>query len=265
MKKIILSLLAFACLNLCSLGAYNAVSKVSTIGKNLITKNSLPSKTTFKVVDGEADNSNTSTDFIINISKDELKYAGNDNETAAVVSHKMGQIVLGTIAKNKLTSIVKPDNTNPSMASDFISNKISLEEDKEADIVGVDFMIKAGYNPLAMIVILTKMPASTLEAISGKPANSDRAMNIFDYLTFSYPDKIKAGYSCQEYRAFLEYANPIVQARNSNKKKLEKFNKEQAKAKDKRLKKIRQYKTTGGVSGWDATYDILQGLTGTNN
>ena len=122
-------------------------------------------------------------------------------------------------------------------------------------------MIQAGYNPLAMIVVVTKMPGSTLEILQGKPANSERAMNIYDYLTYNYPSKVKAGYGCQEYRAFLTYADPIVADRNSNKKKLDKFNKEQAKNKALRAKNIAQYKATGGLSGWDASYTILKTLT----
>ena len=122
-------------------------------------------------------------------------------------------------------------------------------------------MMKTSYNPLAMIVVITKMPGSTWEALQGKPANTERAMNIFDYMTYNYPEKVKAGYGCQEYRAFLEYANPIVEDRNSNKKKLEKFNSEQKKNKALRAQKISQYKSTGGISGWDASYTILKSLT----
>ena len=49
------------------------------------------------------------------------------------------------------------------------------------------------------------------------------AMNVFDYMTYTYPAKVKAGYGCQEYRSFLTYANPIVEERNSSAKKLAKF------------------------------------------
>ena len=166
------------------------------------------------------------------------------------------------IAKNAITSNLSSDNIITTAAnSEYVSNKTSLSDNKAADITGVDLMIQAGYNPLAMIVVVTKMPGSTLEILQGKPANSERAMNIYDYLTYNYPSKVKAGYGCQEYRAFLTYADPIVADRNSNKKKLDKFNKEQAKNKALRAKNIAQYKATGGLSGWDASYTILKTLT----
>ena len=86
-------------------------------------------------------------------------------------------------------------------------------------------------------------------------------MYVYDYLTYNYPSKVKAGYGCQEYRAFLTYADLIVQERNSSEKKLAKFNKEQEKNKTERAKEIAKYKATGGLSGWDASYTILKALS----
>ena len=271
MKKIISFLFSISLLVLPSFAAeYNPASKVPTVGKNILTKNNLPSKTTFKVVNGIADNTDTSSTNIIEISQQDLTYAGNDNEVAAVISNEIGHIINGKAAKDKfreieknaITSTLSSDNIISTAAnSDYLKSKTNLSDNKEADITGVDLMIQAGYNPLAMVVVITKMPGSTLEILQGKPANTERAMNVFDYLTYNYPSKIKAGYGCQEYRNFLAYAEPIVKERNSNKKKLEKFNKEQEKNKQLRAKNVAQYKTTGGVSGWDASYTILKTLT----
>lgn len=272
MKKIILTIFAAALMIMpASAATWVAADRVATVGKTIITKNNLPSKTTFKVVNGAADNSAVSTTNTIQISSTDLTYAGTDTEVAAVIAHEVGLIINGktakdnfrTIAKNAITSNLSSDNIISTAAnSEYVANKTSLSDNKAADITGADLMIQAGYNPLAMIVVVTKMPGSTLEALQGKPANSERAMNIYDYLTYNYPSKVKAGYGCQEYKAFLTYADPIVQERNSNKKKLEKFNKEQEKNKKERAKNLAQYKATGGLSGWDASYTILKTLTG---
>lgn len=247
-----------------------AADRVSVVGKNLITKNNLPAKTTFKVVNGAADNSNTSTTNVIQISSTDLTYTGNDSEVAAVVAHEMGQIINGKEGKDRLRNIAKAaladklsaDNVlNTAANSEFVANKTSLKDNKEADITAVDLMMKTDYNPLAMVVVITKMPGSTLEAVQGKPANSERAMSVYNYMTYNYPSRVKKGYGCQEYRAFLTYADPIVKERNSNKKKLAKFNKEQEKNKALRAKNLAQYKATGGLSGWDASYAILKSLS----
>ena len=61
---------------------------------------------------------------------------------------------------------------------------------------------------------------------------------------------------------FLTYANPIVQERTDDAKKLAKFNKTHAKNQSKRAKDIANYKTTG-MSGWDTSYQLLQSFTAT--
>ena len=271
MQKIIVTIFAVAMMILPSSAAtWVAADRVSTVGKAIITKNGLPAKTTFKVVNGAADNSNTSATNVVQISSTDLTYAGTDTEVAAVVAHEIGLIINGKASKDKFRNIAKAaitenlssDNIITTASnSEFLANKVSLSDNKAADITGADLLIKAGYNPLAMVVVVTKMPGSTLEILQGKPANSERAMNIYDYLTYNYPSKVKAGYGCQEYRTFLEYANPIVTERNSNKKKLAAFNKTQAKNKALRAKNIAQYKATGGLSGWDASYTILKSLS----
>lgn len=271
MQKIIVTIFAVAMMILPSSAAtWVAADRVSTVGKAIITKNGLPAKTTFKVVNGSADNSNTSATNVVQISSTDLTYAGTDTEVAAVVAHEIGLIINGKASKDKFRNIAKAaitenlssDNIITTASnSEFLANKVSLSDNKAADITGADLLIKAGYNPLAMVVVVTKMPGSTLEILQGKPANSERAMNIYDYLTYNYPSKVKAGYGCQEYRTFLEYANPIVAERNSNKKKLAAFNKTQAKNKALRAKNIAQYKATGGLSGWDASYTILKSLS----
>ena len=59
-------------------------------------------------------------------------------------------------------------------------------------------------------------------------------MYIYDYITYTYPDKAKLGYNTDSYKKFMLYAEPIVKERNSNpKKKIAAFNKEQEKLKGK--------------------------------
>ena len=84
-------------------------------------------------------------------------------------------------------------------------------------------------------------------------------MNIYDYLSYNYPAKVKAGYACNEYRNFVAYIQPTITKRNSNKKELAKFQKTQAKAKKDRERQLLRYKVTGGTNGWDVTKSLLEG------
>ena len=275
MKKVILSLFAVAMFILPSSAAtaWNAENRVAPVGKIVVEKNSLPAKLQFKVVDSAVDNSATSTTNIVQISKTDLTYAGNDNEVASVIAYELGQIINGKAGKDNLRAATKAllaeklskDNIiNTTANSEYLKSKTSLNDQKEADMTAVDLVVKAGYNPLALVVVITKMPGTNLELVMGKPANSERAMSAYNYITYNYPDKIKAGYGCQEYRNFLTYADPIVQKRNSNKRSVKKFAKEQEKIKAERAKNLNQYRMSGGLSGWDATYAILNELKTTD-
>ncbi len=273
MKKSLISILAlFAFMAPAFSAEWNAENRVSTVGAKILKSNDLPTSTTFKVVETTANNSNVSSTNVVQISSDSLRYAGNDNEVAAVISHELGLIINGKAAKDKFRNIAKAAITSSFQEGSSLSNAVNSEyvtstasenDKKEADITGADLMIKSNYNPLALVVLITKEPGSTYEILTGKPSNSNRAMNLYDYLTYNYPSKVKAGYNCQEYKNFLSYATPIVEKRNANKKKLAKFNAEQKKNKELRAKKIAQYKATG-LSGWDASYIILNSLIETS-
>ena len=271
MKKIILSIFAIALFIAPSTAAtWTAANRVAPVSKIIVEKNSLPAKLQFKVVDNAVDNSTTSTTNVVQISKTDLTYAGNDNEVAAVISYELGQIINGKSGKDNLRAATKAilaeklskDNiVNTTANSEYWNSKTALRDKKEADMTAVDLMVKAGYNPLALVVVITKMPGSNLELVMGQPANSERAMSAYNYLAYNYPEKVKAGYGCQEYRNFLTYANPIVDKRNKSKRSVKKFAKEQEKIKADRAKSLNQYKMSGGLSGWDATYAILNELS----
>ena len=269
MKKIILTIMA--CLfTIASVNAttYTPASRVSTVGAQIISKNGLPT-VKYSVVSTDTVNTNIATTKTLQVSKTKLNYAGNDNETAAVISQEIGAIVNAAASKKSFISSVS--NSVLSNISDeklqnlaTLTQQISLsnmsEKDQmDADITGVDLMIKAGYNPLAMIVILGKMEGSLRDALQMQPANLKRTMNIYDYLSYNYPAKVKAGYACNEYRNFVAYIQPTITKRNSNKKELAKFQKTQAKAKKDRERQLLRYKVTGGTNGWDVTKSLLEG------
>ena len=259
MKKILLTVLAALVLAVPSFAAgYNASTRTPEVGVNLLNKNGIPSANVkFMVVSGNPDNSEYASTRTINVSTNDLTYAGNDNEVAAVIASELGHIISGHGAKNKFLALFTGGSSSDSddLASSFVSSYKTLKEDKEADNAAVDLMVSAGYNPLAIIVVLTKQTGTYWETIQGKPANAERAMNVYDYVSYAYPEKIKAGYGCNEYRNFLTYANSVVAARDE--KAISKNTKTQQKAKKKTASNITKFKTRGGLSGWDAAYGLF--------
>ena len=272
MKKILLSLILAGTLAMPALAAtWSAVDRTPTVGKQILSKNNLPSTTKFVVTETAVTNSTSNTNDEIYVQKTDLGYTGNDNEVAAVIAQEIGVIINANASKKKLVSNITSAiagnfvNTNLEntalVANELTLNNMSAKDQMNADITGVDLMIQAGYNPLAMIVVLGKMPGSTVDILKSQPNNFKRSMYIYDYLSYNYPSKVKAGYNCKEYKNFLAYIQPTIDERNSNKSKLAKFQKEQAKLKKERAKQIAKYKATGGLNGWDASYTILKNLS----
>ena len=263
MKKVFVSLFMMVMMVL-PVGAatYNASDRVQEVGQNLLTKNGITTADVkFTVVSGVVDNSNYQADKVVNISSSELSYAGNDNEVAAVVANELGHIIYGHFTRSKFAELLQAQagasvTTNETVSS-FAANYKASKEDKEADIMAAELMVNAGYNPLAIIVVITKQTGTYWETLQGKPANADRAMSVYNYIAYAFPAKEKAGYGCNEYRNFLTYATQIVTERNANKKQESKNTKAQAKAKKSSSSALTKYKTRGGMSGWDAAYGLL--------
>ena len=261
MKKILLSVFAVIAISLPSM-AYDAASRVPAIGQQLLTKNGISATNVkFIVFSDTPNNSNFVSNKVINVSSAELAFAGNDNEVASVVASEIGHIICGHASKNKVISLLQTtsntDITTPTAVETFASNYKTTKEDKEADLVAVNLMVTAGYNPLALIVVLTKQTGTYWDTIIGRPANADKALNVYDYISYVYPEKLKVGYGCNEYRTFLAYADNIIETRKDNKKLANNYNKIYKKAKKKTANSITKFKTRGGISGWDAVYGLL--------
>lgn len=267
MKKVLLSLfVAVALVIPASAATYNPANRVTEVGTKMYKNSGIPAANVkFMVVSGSVDNSSYATNRVVNISTNELSFAGNDNEVAAVIGNELGHIIAGHASKGKVVQLLQSAavadtalETNAS-ASTISTNYTNLKDEKEADLVAVDLMVNAGYNPLALIVVLTKQTGTYWETLLGQPANAERALNVYNYVTYAYPAKIKAGYGCNEYRNFVAYADPIIALRK-NSKRLEKRNtKVQAKNKKNVTNKIAKFKVRGGLSGWDAAYGLLNG------
>ncbi len=261
MKKILLTIFCIITFAMQTYAAaYSPETKLQTIGETLLTKNGITAKIKFEATSKIPDNSTFAQDRTISIAKDELQFAKNDNETAAVIANAVGNIITGNASKDKLiSSVVGQNSLNSSntTAGNLVKSYAQTKADKEADVIAVNLMANAGYNPLAAIVVLTRQTQTAWNAVLGKPANADRAMNIYDYTVYAYPDKAKAGYSCNEYKNFLVYADNITAQRKDNKKLYNKSQKELAKYRKNSVSQISKFKTRGAMSGWDAAYTIL--------
>lgn len=252
--------------------AQSNVNRVNTIGKALLSKNNLPTKITFKVVETDEINAFANADKEICVYTGLLKFVNNDAELAGVIAHEIGHIVNNHVAKqNVINTITSTAIYNANLdsrikagantANNLTMLKMSRSEEYEADITGVDLMTKAGYNPLAMVSVLYKIGGSYADFTSDHPSGDKRTMYIYDYITYTYPAKAKAGYSTDSYKKFMAYANPIIKTRNSNPKKVASFNKKQEKLKAKRLAKLEKYKNAKDSNLWDKSFNAIRAVS----
>lgn len=249
----------------------NGLARVEKIGKNLLTKNGLPTQVKFTVMETEEVNAFASGENEICVYTGLLKYVNDDAELAGVIAHEMGHILNNHVAKQSIISsitshLINRSNVNTKVKTGaYIANQLSMlkmsrTQEYEADITGVDLMTKAGYNPLAMISFLYKISGNYIDILQTHPSGDKRTMYSFDYITYNYPAKAALGYSTDSFKQFMTYATPIVVARTTNAKKREKFKLEQEELKQKRIEKMKKYQQEK-INGWTASYNFLRALS----
>lgn len=279
MKKILVLMISlFMSFQLCANAAAtnwtnaSSVARVNRIGKSLLAKNNLPTQIKFKVIQTDEINAFANVDKEICVYTGLLKFVDSDSELAAVIAHEIGHIVNNHVTKQNVINTVTSTaiyNANINAAYKVGANaannmtmlKMSRSAEYEADITGADLMVKAGYNPLAMVSVLYKISGNYVDIISTHPSGDKRTMNVYDYICYTYPAKAKVGYPSASYKSFMNYAGPIVKARKEDPKKLASFNKKQEKLKAKRQAKLKKYQTAKQNNGWDKSFQTIRFLT----
>lgn len=250
----------------------NGLVRVEKIGKAILSKNNLPTQIKFKVIETDDINAFASGENELCVYTGLLKFVANDAELAGVIAHEIGHIVNNHVAKQSVvnamtsTAIANANIDYRLKAGAHVANNLSMlkmsrNEEYEADITGVDLMTKAGYNPLAMVSVLYKISGKYVDFITTHPSGDKRTMYIYDYITYTYPAKAKAGYTTDSYKQFMNYAKPIIEKRNASKSKLASFNKKQEKLKKKRIAKMEKYKQVSNGSKWVSSYNFLKAVT----
>ena len=192
------------------------VDRVNTIGKALLAKNNLPTQVTFQVIETDEVNAFANGQNQIYVYTGLLKFVNDDAELAGVIAHEIGHIVNNHVAKQSIVSVLASNaiansemdyrlKAGATIAHDLSMKKMSRTEEYEADITGVDLMTKAGYNPLAMVSVLYKIGGNYVDFIQDHPSGDKRTMYLYNYITYTYPEKLKLGYYTDSYKQFLAY------------------------------------------------------------
>ncbi|MBR2525413.1 M48 family metallopeptidase [bacterium] len=247
-----------------------AQSKLNNIAYKIIKANSLPDGISIKVSDSNEANAYASINKEIYVYRGLLNYATTDEEIAAVISHEMGHIINGHNAKQSILNTLIANVTGDSSKSvgaaavqELSSAKLSRKDEFEADLSGVDLLVKAGYNPLAMISVLNKICGNYIDIISSHPSGEKRLMNVYDYVSYNYPDLAKKGYNSDSYKKAYALISLNVEERKASQKLTKKYEKQQEKLKKEKIKRAK--KMLKANNGWNSAYNTLLLLNSTES
>ena len=248
----------------------SAKTKINTIGQKVLTANKLPKEVTFSVVDSEEVNAYADANNQIVVYTGLLKLVEKDEELAGIMSHEIGHIMKShcykqtffNLALNVMTSSIKDEKvaTGAEIASSLASNKVSREQEYDADYTSADLLYKTGYNPLGLISALNKISSNYIDILSDHPSGDKRLLALYDYINYNYPDAVKKGYGTNSYKSFLAYAEPTLTNRANNSKAQLKYVKTQQKLKKKRDKAAQKMMRTNDP--WAIGYSTLMLMSG---
>jgi predicted Zn-dependent protease len=246
------------------------MKRINNIGTKIIKANKLPAGIAFKLSEEDHVNAYANIDKEVYVYKGLLQFVQNDQELAAVISHEIGHIINAHCAKqtmvnfgaNVASSLVKTKYDSEIQAGKELTMlSISRSDEYEADLTGVDLMIKAGYDPKAMISVLNKFGENSIDVFSTHPSGINRLMNIYDYLEYTYPNTVKTTYNTASYKAAIKDINEKVAKRNAKKNGAEKQKRKMAKLVEKRQKAMTR-NTARTSDPWTSSYTVIKSLTG---
>lgn len=173
---------------------------INKIGFKILNANKIEKKMTFYYKpDAKSINACTSSkDRSISVYRGAATYLDSDDEYAAVLSHEISHGV---------------DSYDGILRGYFSPLSYALSPrkfEKKADKRAIDYMVKAGYNPIAFIVVMNKIASQErYEIFSTHPLTSRRMMYAYEYIYNKYPEYL----ANNEYKNNLYYQNFLLTSR----------------------------------------------------
>lgn len=159
-------------------------SRIDKVGTDLLNFNKIPRRIVF-VYDKRDKKKFLTTDKTLTkrqiiLYDGTYQYIQTDDELAAALGREIA------IAMKSYSGIW--GGTLDSLEVALGSKKFETVADKRA----VDYMVNAGYNPLALIVFINKTcPQKRFDRFSRHNLTSKRLARIYEYITYKYPEYLK--------------------------------------------------------------------------
>lgn len=207
MKKIILALIfllasnSFACayeLDLTKDGQYQ--KKVMEMGFGILNANRIEKRVVFRFEKNKQVNAfAVSTDKSVVILSGLLPYMEDDSELAGILSHEIAHEIDFHQGFWRIA------------AMQFSPKKYEEKADKKA----VDYMVNAGYDPVALITVLNKAAGQYNNDFGAThPLTSKRLAYIYEYIYQKYP----AYLADNQYKTNIYYQNFLLTSKKDREK-----------------------------------------------
>lgn len=147
----------------------------------------------------------------ITINRGVLLYTKNDDELAAIIAHEIAHSLEAYGSIFKITAMT-----------------INAQKyETQADLRSIDYMVKAGYNPVAAITFMNKVstePHFDWGIIFTHPKGSKRLLSMYKYIYVKYPQYLNSEMTSSPYYLNFTYAmnKEIKNFQNEQKKRMSK-------------------------------------------
>ncbi len=191
---------------------------INRIGNRLLAVSNIPTsrKVTFQVVRKYDANAYTDWNYNVIVYRGILNYVENEDEIAFVIGHELGHIEymharLGIakrigvgVAGSVIGSVIPGAGVLTPLAAKSTNNKLSRVDEYAADRKSIDYLAKAGYNPLASISLLNKIGVNYVEFWHDHPATPKRIARAYEYIKNTYPKYLQEGFDTQSYEIAIQ-------------------------------------------------------------
>ncbi len=149
--------------------------KLNIVGAKLLNANKINKRVVFNVNGSNSVNAFAAySNKTVSVNKGTFNYIDNDDELAAVLAHEIAHAIdyYGGFGK--------------AIAMTF--NSKSYEH--KADLLAIDYMVNAGYNPIAMITVMNKIGSESVwdwGIFWSHPKTSSRLLKDYEYIYVKYP------------------------------------------------------------------------------